>query len=185
MHSVSNHMRLTKPMMKMWMMIDPYCQRRWCNPVTRVWQCKAHGNVCACSLRQFSVISLAISSETLEMRSSLLYTGVKSIGGFSVISKCVILNDLGWLFYFQVFWLLTVWLSKIFVWKLIKIDTYYQQYKSLAGSLVSGSTNLSLCGYSHRLSRKEASKHSGVAYWHSSRTPFLRFWKQLHTIKYR
>ena len=35
-HSVSKHMRLSEPTTKFWMLIDPHCQRRWCNPTTIV-----------------------------------------------------------------------------------------------------------------------------------------------------
>jgi len=37
-------------------------------------------------------------SETLEMRPALLYSDMQSVVGFSVIPKCVTLNDLDWLF---------------------------------------------------------------------------------------
>jgi len=40
-----------------------------------------------CRQRQFSVFSLAISSETLEMRPSLLYGDKQSVVGFSVTPK--------------------------------------------------------------------------------------------------
>jgi len=33
-HSVSKHMRLSEPTMKIWMKIDPYYQRRRCSPMT-------------------------------------------------------------------------------------------------------------------------------------------------------
>ena len=42
--------------------------------------------------------SLAISSKTLEVRPALLYSDTQSVDGFSVIPKCVTLNDLEWLF---------------------------------------------------------------------------------------
>jgi len=56
--------------------------------VKRQWGCR----------RQFSAFSLAISSETLEIRSALLYSDTQSVVSFSVISKCVTLNDPEWLF---------------------------------------------------------------------------------------
>ena len=47
--------------------------------------------------RQFSAFSLALSTETLEMRPALLYSDTQSVVGFSVIPKCMTLNDLEWL----------------------------------------------------------------------------------------
>jgi len=44
--------------------------------------------------RQFSAVSLAIFSETLEIRPALLYSDTQSVVGFSVIPKCVTLNYL-------------------------------------------------------------------------------------------
>ena len=41
--------------------------------------------------------SLAISSDTLEMRPALLYSDTQSVVGFSVIPKCMTLSDLEWL----------------------------------------------------------------------------------------
>jgi len=51
-----------------------------------------------CRQRQFLAFSLAIFSDTLEMRPALLYGDMQSVVGFSVIPKCVTLNDLDWLF---------------------------------------------------------------------------------------
>jgi len=51
-----------------------------------------------CRKRQFSVISLAIPSITLEMRPALLHSDTQSIVGFSAIPKCMTLIDLEWLF---------------------------------------------------------------------------------------
>jgi len=48
--------------------------------------------------RQFSAFSLAILSDTLEMRRALLHSDTQSVVGFSVIPKCVTLNDLERLF---------------------------------------------------------------------------------------
>jgi len=52
-----------------------------------------------CRKRQFSAFSLAIFSDTLEMRPALLYGNRQSIIGFSVIPKSMTLNDLDWLFH--------------------------------------------------------------------------------------
>ena len=41
---------------------------------------------------------LAIFSDTLAMRPALLYSDTQSVVGFSVIRKCVTLNDTEWLF---------------------------------------------------------------------------------------
>ena len=51
-----------------------------------------------CRKRQFSAILMAIFSDTLEMRPVLLYGDMQSVIGFSVIPKCMTLNDLDWLF---------------------------------------------------------------------------------------
>ena len=51
-----------------------------------------------CRERQFSAFSLAIFSDTLEMRPTLLYGDMQSVVGFSVIPKYMTLNDLDWLF---------------------------------------------------------------------------------------
>jgi len=48
-----------------------------------------------CRQRQFLAISQAISSE---MRAVLLYIDMQSVVSFSVIPKCMTLNDLEWLF---------------------------------------------------------------------------------------
>ena len=49
---------------------------------------------CGCRKRQFSAFSMAIFSDTLEMRPALLYADMQSVVGFSMISKCITLNDL-------------------------------------------------------------------------------------------
>jgi len=50
-----------------------------------------------CREQQFSVFSLAIFSDTLEMRPALLYGDSQSVVGFSMIPKCMTLNDPEWL----------------------------------------------------------------------------------------
>ena len=79
-------------------------------------------------------------SETLEMRPALLYSDMQSVVGFSVIPKCLTLT--GYFALNSVFapvWLAeTVRFRKIIALKQIKIDTYCQRCKSLAGTLVSG-----------------------------------------------
>jgi len=57
--------------------------------VKRQWDCRE---------RQISAMSLAIFSDTLEMRTALLYGDMQSVVRFSVIPKCMTLNDLDWLF---------------------------------------------------------------------------------------
>jgi len=58
--------------------------------VKRQWDCRQ---------RQVSACSLAISSETLEIRPALLYSDKQYLGSFSLILKCMTLNDLVWLFH--------------------------------------------------------------------------------------
>jgi len=50
------------------------------------------------STTAISAFSLAISSETLEMRPALLYSDTQSVVSFSVTPKCMTLNDLERLF---------------------------------------------------------------------------------------
>jgi len=57
--------------------------------VKRQWGCRE---------RQFSAFSLHIYSDTFEIRPALLYSDIQSVVGFSVIVKCMTLNDLDWLF---------------------------------------------------------------------------------------
>jgi len=58
--------------------------------VKRQWGCREG---------QFSAFSPAVFSETLEMRPALLrYSDMQSVVSFSVISKCITLNDLESLF---------------------------------------------------------------------------------------
>jgi len=97
-----------------------------------------------CQQQQFSAFSGDISSEILEMRPALLYSNTQSIICFSLIPRCVTLNDLDWLFHIKFCFFLHRFgffrphnFRKITVCKLIKIDTYCQQHKSLAGTLVS------------------------------------------------
>jgi len=53
----------------------------------------------SCRERQISAFSLAIFSDTLEMRPALLYGDMQSVVGFLVIPKCVTLIDLDCLFH--------------------------------------------------------------------------------------
>ena len=64
-----------------------------------------------CRQRQFSAFSLAIFSETLEMRPALLDGDMQSVVGFSIIPKCMTLNDLVSLFRLNSVFAL-VWLAE-------------------------------------------------------------------------
>jgi len=57
-----------------------------------------HQTTVGCRKRQFSAFSVAIFSDTLEMRPALLYGDMQSIVGFLVIPKCMTLNDFERLF---------------------------------------------------------------------------------------
>ena len=140
-HSIAERMRVSEPTTKILMKIDPYYQQQymvllifagvpWRVGIKRQWGCRQ---------RQFSAFSLTISSETLEISPALLYSDTHSVVGFSVIPKCVTLNDLEWLFCVKFCFhvgLAGYRPSKIIAWELIEIDTYCQRRKS---SAVSGS----------------------------------------------
>jgi len=92
------------------MKIDPNYQQQKCRPVTLVSggirfmrifaEVPRGGGVnrqWGCRERQFSAFSLAIFSDTLEMRPVLLYNDMQTVVGFSVIPKCMTLNVLDWL----------------------------------------------------------------------------------------
>jgi len=91
------------------MKINPYYQQQKCRPLTvvsgdiRFVQIFAEvprggGVKQQWGCRQFSAFSLAIFSDTLEMMPVLLYGDIQSVVGFSVIPKCMTLNDPDWLF---------------------------------------------------------------------------------------
>ena len=101
-------MRLSEPITKIWMKIDPNYQRQkcrlgplvsgrsrrhctgvpWRGGVKRQWGYRQ---------RQSSMFSLAVSS--LTMRPELLHSDTESLVGFPMITKHVTLNDLEWLFH--------------------------------------------------------------------------------------
>jgi len=110
-HSVAEKMRLSEHTTKISMKTDPYCQQQKCRPMTVVSGGIRFMRICAevprgggakrqwdCRQRQFSAFSLAIFSDTLEMRPALLYGHMQSVVGFSATLKCMTLNDLHWLF---------------------------------------------------------------------------------------
>jgi len=57
----------------------------------------------ACRQLQFSVFSLAVSSETLEIRTAFLHRDTETLVGFPMIPKCMTLNDPEWPFYVKLF----------------------------------------------------------------------------------
>jgi len=106
-HYVAVKMRHSEPTTKIWMKIDPYCQRQKYRPMILVSdgirfvqilaEVPREGGVkrqWGCRKRQFSAFSLAIFSDTLKMRPALLYGDMQSVIGFSVTPKCMTLNDL-------------------------------------------------------------------------------------------
>ena len=60
---------------------------------------RGHQTAVGCRLRLFLVFSLAISSEPLEIRPTLLYSDTESLVGFPLIPQCMTLNDPECLFY--------------------------------------------------------------------------------------
>jgi len=96
-HSVPENSRLSEPTTKIWMKIDPYYQRQKCRPMTILSSDIRLMRIIAevpwsCGERQFSAFSLAIFSETLEMRPALLHSNTQSVVSFSVIPQCMTLN---------------------------------------------------------------------------------------------
>jgi len=152
-------MLLSEPTTKSLMKIGPYYQQQKCRPMTVVsgnirfmrifpgvlWR----GVVKRVGLSRMAIFSVfgGYFSDTLEMRPVLLYSDMQSVVGFSVTPKRMTLNDLATLaVYFALNSVFSqVWLAdrvrfrKIIAWKLIKIDTDWQQCKSSAWALVSGS----------------------------------------------
>jgi len=107
--------------------------------VKRQWDCRQ---------RQFLAFSLGVSLETLEIRPTFLYSDPESLVGFSLMAKCMTLNDLDWLFHVKFCFRAStssvgdrrrLQLLKTIAWKRIKVDSYCQQQKSSAESLVFGS----------------------------------------------
>jgi len=108
MHSIAEKMRLREHTTKILIKIDPFYQRQKCSPMTllsddirlcgysRAFPGKGVKRQWGCQQRQFSACSLAMAiiSETLEMTPALLYSDTQSVVSFSVIPKCVTLNDL-------------------------------------------------------------------------------------------
>jgi len=84
-------MRLSEPITNVWMKIDLYYQRQICQPMTlvsggiRVRRGSLGRGVkrqWGCRQRQCSAFSLAIFSDTLEMRPALLYGDTQSVSAF-------------------------------------------------------------------------------------------------------
>jgi len=143
------------PPQKICMKIDPHYQRQKYSPMTLLfgdirfcgysrspWG-RGVKRQLGCRQRQFSAFMLVISSEPLGIRPTLLYSGTQSIFGFTVIPKCVTLNDLEWLFQLNSVFAPACQTSDYATAenncaKLIKIGTYSQRRISLAGILVSG-----------------------------------------------
>jgi len=135
---------------------DPYYQRQKCRPMrlvsgdirfmrifAEVPRGGASNNSVVVESSNFQHFWWLFFSDTLEMRPALLY-GVSSVDGFSVIPKCVTLNDLERLFRVKFCFRagLAGWdraTSRNNCVKLTKIDTYMycQRCKSSAGTLVS------------------------------------------------
>jgi len=139
-----------------WMKIDPYYQRQKCKPLTLVsgdikfmqifagvlWRGgvkRQWGN----RKRRFSWLLDGTSSAPRKSGQhyyTVLFSPLppfqwpQNIWPWMTLTGYLALNSV-----FAPVWLAeTAWLRKIMAWKLIKIDTYCQQCKSSAGSLVSG-----------------------------------------------
>jgi len=142
-----------------------------------VCRCKVYADICGGSLdrdrgRQTRVWRTAIFSvfagyfsETLEMiEASVIIRDMQSVVSFSVIPKCMTLNDPEWLFCVKLCFRAGLsgsnraTFEKMIVWKLM-IDTYCQRRRSSAGSLIFG--NIRFVRISLGFSRKETSSDSG------------------------
>jgi len=112
-HSVAEKMRLSEHITKIWMKIDPFCLQQKCRPMTLVsdsivYEVYANirggspgrGRQTTVELATTSIFSVftGYSPESLEMRPALLYSNTQSVVSFSVIPKCMTLNDLEWIF---------------------------------------------------------------------------------------
>jgi len=113
---------LSEPITKIWMKVGPNYRQQKCRPVTLF-----SGDIRF--MRIFAAVPCgeAVKRQWGCRQWQLLYSDTQSIVGFSVISKCVTLNDLELLFRVKLFscrfvWLPTLRFSKIIAWKLIKID---------------------------------------------------------------
>ena len=87
------------------MKIDPHYQRQKCRTMALVLAVSRLGTSkdTAVGLSKMAIFSVFVFfdgyfSNTLEMRRALLRGDTQSVVGFSVIAKCVTLNDLEWLF---------------------------------------------------------------------------------------
>ena len=97
------------------MKIDPYYQQQKCRPMTlvsggiRFMQIFAEvprgrgpgkGRQIRVAWSRMTIFSIFAGyfSDTLEMRPVLLHSDMQSVIGFSVIPKCMTLNDLDWLY---------------------------------------------------------------------------------------
>jgi len=91
-HSSAEKMRLLEPTTKTGMKIGPYYQRQNCRPMTTFWRYKIYADIRRGSVgrgRQTTVglsrtvisafTPLVISSETLEMRTALLYDDMQTV----------------------------------------------------------------------------------------------------------
>jgi len=103
-------MHLSEFTTNIWMKVDPYRQQK-CRPITVVsegirymrivsevpWGGASNDSqvVDNSNFQRFRWLSF---SKTLEMRRALLYNDTQSVVSFSVITKCMTLNDLEWLF---------------------------------------------------------------------------------------
>jgi len=109
-HSVAEKMRLSEPITKKWIEVDPYYPRQKRRPMILVSggirfmrifaEVPRGGGVkrqCSCRERQFSAFSLAIFSDTVEMKPALLYDDMQSVVGFSVICMHFLIAHHAWL----------------------------------------------------------------------------------------
>ena len=93
------------------MKIDTYYQQQKCRANdSSFWRHKVFVDICEGSLGRGHQTTVVLSttatfsvfagyfSDTLEMRPALLYGDTQSVIGFSVIPKCMTLNDHEWLF---------------------------------------------------------------------------------------
>ena len=153
-------MRLSEPTTKIWMKIDPYYRRQKCRPVILVSGDKIYADIRRGSLEGASNDSGVIENVDFQDFWTLSLRHLRKWGQHYIMYHYLVpcrlssdpkIYDLEWpwrAIWHQILFFVTVWLAdivrlrKIIAWKRMKVDTYCQQRKSPAWTLVSGNIRL-------------------------------------------